>query len=276
MKTHFRILGRRVLLLVGVSFLSGCSMFGIKNPFINDRPEQQVVGGRRPPILNVAPPAALPDAIAPSTALVTPVPPSHISQAQVRKPIPGNPGSGGALDMSAAPQTSATLGHIGNGESAAAPVTATADEPRTPELSSVPPTPAQFDEIKANRQQEVQGLQSDHEQAQQEKAALMAEPSQQQNVIAEPPVPLVPAPTPSTPPSSAPPVLASTPALASTSGTPRPGIDIMTQAQWNALQKAQKEKTSVPLPPSSANPVVSAPATAEDVLVPAPTDSTNP
>jgi hypothetical protein len=53
-----------------------------------------------------------------------------------------------------------------------------ADGASAPELSSVPPVPEQFGEVKAERQQQMEELQGEHMQAQSEKQALDSEPSQ--------------------------------------------------------------------------------------------------
>lgn len=84
-----------------------------------------------------------------------------------------------------------------------------------PRLSSVPETPARFSDVKAEKDQRLEELQSDHMQAQSDKLALDAEPSEA--VIAEPakPAPAVnvqPAPVKPVAKPAAKPVAKSSPA----------------------------------------------------------------
>ena len=227
------------LLLMSVSSLalvSGCS--GIKNPFSSDRPDQMVSGARHAPVLNAAS-APAPTATSSATpfdmynsasdiAAAQPVRPSaapsaapFVSPAKkeslVRKPIPGNPGAGNSPY----------------------------DNEQTPALSSVPPKPVQFKDVKAGHSQQVQDLRTEYDQAQQAKSKLMREPSQQQTTPVSQPVKAeVPLPE------------------QAVYAHPRRGIDIMTQEQWDALQKPHQDKTPETTPdtiPDAAPVVVPSP-----------------
>ncbi len=109
-------------------------------------------------------------------------------------------------------------------------------------LSSVPSTPAEFNAIKANRDQDIQNLRNDHANALAQKQALTIEPSQQQagNPVEMP----VQQPTPVEAAPSQPAV--SYPADTQYPRSPRRGIDIMTQQEWDALQKAKITQQSMP------------------------------
>ena len=108
-------------------------------------------------------------------------------------------------------------------------------------LSSVPSAPAEFNAIKANRDQDIQNLRNDHANALAQKQALTIEPSQQQ---AGTPVEMpVQQPAPAVAPSQP---AASYPADTQYPRSPRRGIDIMTQQEWDALQKAKTAQQSMP------------------------------
>ena len=95
----------------------------------------------------------------------------------------------------------------------------------TPELSSVPPAPARLEGIKEESRQQMNELQSDRARAQADKAALIDEPSTQQPAEVQEVTPLTSATVPQT-------------ERAAPSFTPRRGVDIMTQEQWNALHNS--------------------------------------
>jgi|GEM_PF-4565330 len=138
-----------------------------------------------------------------------------------------------------------------------------AEEQNTPypALSSVPAVPPQFNDIRAGRQQDVQDLQHAHTQALQEKQALGGEPSQQGTatpVEMPPPPPVQTQPAPESSPAvlghasspvEAPPAQYATPPaqpepVVDNNGAPRSprrGIDIMTQEEWEALQRARQQ-----------------------------------
>jgi len=132
---------------------------------------------------------------------------------------------------------------------------------KTPALSSVPPNPPVFSDIKQDSKPRLEELHSEQAKAQEEKAALMAEPSQQRSV-AEPSQPqdkavpeVVPLAEKSVPAVEAPVTTAvdSVPTAPSApQGTPLRGVDIMTQAEWDALHKAhQEEAPAAPTPPAT-------------------------
>ena len=127
----------------------------------------------------------------------------------------------------------------------------------TPPLSSVPPTPTEFKDISAAHTQQLEDMQSERTKAQREKTSLMAEPSGQHSSVTDVTPQLAPALTPA--PAAAThdtnaeadtaPVADAAPPMTDTGPTaPRRGIDIMTQQEWNALQKARQEKASAPAP----------------------------
>ena len=116
-------------------------------------------------------------------------------------------------------------------------------------LSSVPQTPPEFKSIKASRDQDIQDLRSEHGYAQAQQQQLGNEPSQQQGVTAvEMPQPavveLAPAPMPVVP----------APTNQQFPRTPQRGVDIMTQDDWNALQKARQLQQSMPQPEQNFTP----------------------
>jgi len=134
---------------------------------------------------------------------------------------------------------------------------AAADKNAAPSLSSVPATPAQFKDIRAEKQQSMQELQNDQAMAQQQKNALNSEPSQQQQQNITPVE--MPAKAESEPQPqqgtvlghmAAPPQDQVPPSRSS--GTPRRGVDIMTQEQWEAFEKARKDTPYTPLPQAAA------------------------
>jgi hypothetical protein len=97
-----------------------------------------------------------------------------------------------------------------------------------PKLSSVPPTPSEFRDVKKTSKDQLKTLQSDHKNAQKNKQLLDAEPSQSQSksdvekeVSPVDAVQKVEAPV--------------------ADGSPRRGVDIMTQDEWNALLKQRQE-----------------------------------
>jgi len=105
-----------------------------------------------------------------------------------------------------------------------------------PPLSSVPPTPTEFKDIKAGQEQGLHTMQTENAEAQNAKQSLDDEPSQQQNnTVAETHtshhVHTAPAPEAQAAP------VANGPA-------PQRGVDIMTQSQWNALQQSWKNEPS--------------------------------
>jgi hypothetical protein len=112
-----------------------------------------------------------------------------------------------------------------------------------PSLSSVPQVPAGVDAARAAGQQDMQSLQSEQYSAQQQRNALYGEPSQQQNMtpVEMPPAVQIPAETPAQAPAQAPEY--SAPSQQAAPGTPRRGVDIMTQEEWEALQRAQQQGT---------------------------------
>lgn len=113
-----------------------------------------------------------------------------------------------------------------------------------PSLSSVPPAPVGSEAARAAGQQNMQDLQSEQAGAQQQRQALYGEPSQQQGVT---PVEMPPAP----PPSSS----YYAPAEPQTGpGSPRRGVDIMTQEEWDVLQRAQQQGTYLQQPAAPQQP----------------------
>lgn len=136
-----------------------------------------------------------------------------------------------------------------------------------PALSSVPAAPSQFNEIRTGRQQEMHDLQNAQAQAWQEQQALITEPSQQQNVM---PVEMPRQPQAAAAPMGDLPQLQQSmpPAQAESAEMPRQprrGIDIMTQEEWDAMQKAREMGQS--MPPQSMAPA----QTPYPVTEPAPT-----
>ncbi|MDE3059473.1 MAG: hypothetical protein KGJ06_00495 [Pseudomonadota bacterium] len=245
-----------LLSLSCIALLSGCDWLGIKNPFGDDRKGQQVVGPRRPPLLNptaapmqapvsavppAAPiPAAAPGDISappprpqasvdndpydyydnaghaaskasPAPAVTAPVAappaplvrPAGFSDASVRKPLPGNayasvpaqaePEDDAQADGEpAAAEESSSGAAVPHGvlswfkqqlgmEKPSAAADATDANTPYPSLSSVPPTPQQFDTIKINQAGQLHELQQDRAAAQQDKQALDSEPSSQKS-----------------------------------------------------------------------------------------------
>lgn len=257
------------LLLVGLcslTLLTGCA--DIKNPFGSQRAEQTVNGERRMPLYNtadlqkIAQPQAAPQppsmlapvpVAAPATSMgsLNPAPVKVDPSAPPRKKLPGRKPADVApapLD-SAAPSADAPQQRpgffdrvFGSGrnadaspppwklrDSASGISESEKNAPYAP-LSSVPETPGEFSDIKANRAGDISGLQREHEEAQTQKRKLDSEPSQQQSAT---PVPM---PKPEAAPAT------------ETARTPRRGIDIMTQEEWDAMQKTRQEQPPVAAP----------------------------
>ena len=115
-------------------------------------------------------------------------------------------------------------------------------------LSSVPGAPPEFKNIKASRDQEIQALQEDHANAQAQKRELGSEPSQQLGVVQ------VEEPKPAKHEVSTPPAVVQSLAPVETQAPRKPqrGVDIMTQEEWNAWQKArQLQQSAPPVEPNS-------------------------
>jgi len=270
MTKHRRISKQTALLLIGI--LSGCSFFDTNNPFKSERPEQMVPGERHPPLLNTM------QTTSPSTTSG-----SSVSSGLVRKPIPGNQAaaaipvsppvvpappqivpkatlaSASAADVPPSPQVQADAPKPVERPSFfdrlfGAPSQATddqlpppwklrdesgntpvIDDKETPALSSVPTVPPQFKTLKASRDQQIQEMQSDSDRATQQKNALDSEPSRQNATPDSAPQPQIAEP--------------------SDSHTPRRGIDIMTQEEWDALMKKRQENNAAPGPQSDASPL---------------------
>lgn len=140
-----------------------------------------------------------------------------------------------------------------------------------PALSSVPPRPDEFDTAKKASQQTTQELQVENANANAARAALAVEPSQAYKptpveMPASPPEAKTTAKTESyvTPAYTAPAPEASAPAPVvnqqSYPGTPRRGIDIMTQSEWEALKNGQSYVTpAMPAAPDGNNAQPSSP-----------------
>ena len=129
-------------------------------------------------------------------------------------------------------------------EKPAANPTAAEKIPPTPALSSVPKAPAHFGEIKSGSSKELKDLQADHEHAQQDKTALDNEPSQKNAAAPEEPAAAPVAPVEAAP-AAVTPLVAPAETPASKDEQPKPalpqrGVDIMTQKQWQELQKARQ------------------------------------
>ena len=153
-----------------------------------------------------------------------------------------------SADNASGKKAEATVGAISDDEKSA---------PYAP-LSSVPQRPSEFKSIKNSRNQDIQDLQSEHAYAQAQQQQLGNEPSQQQGVTAVemPQLPVAEI----APAAHVPMPAASAPTNQQFPRTPQRGVDIMTQDDWNALQKARQLHQSLPQSEQNFNP---APGAAE-------------
>lgn len=281
----FTRIARISAIILGLLGVQACSWIGVANPFGSSRPEQVIAGARRPPILNTtagnsASTSAPANEKVRDDMLISTAPTGSATMPiHARKPIPGNPVS--------APIVSDGEAHlVPDPESPRKIVGAAPNMESTPALSSVPPAPARFKDIGSSHAQDVQDLKEAQTSAEQDKARLMAEPSSQQVMVPDT-TPLSPAPTSSAPMASAPASPASSLTPLNTTPTalmqpvtpepapapapvvnqasdaspnvPRRGIDIMTQAQWDAYQKS-KAAPDAPAPSAASQAPVSQPS----------------
>ncbi|NBO18764.1 MAG: hypothetical protein EBV03_05970, partial [Proteobacteria bacterium] len=191
----------------GLATLAGCDFTEFKNPFMPDRPPQMVEGERRQPIYNQQMiarvreksegvlsegdnsgiPAAPADFGAPPQPPVDVPPPPGTAGAEDKGFFSGMfsgseaaaPAPQGAAAPAPAPGAPPAWANswVGNAPDANAPLNAEQNAPY-PSLSSVPPTPTEFETARPRAARITQEMQADHATAAATRATLQGEPSQ--------------------------------------------------------------------------------------------------